>query len=50
MMYLSKKQQGVSMIELLVSLFIFSVGLLGFATLQTRSLQEGFDSGQRSVA
>lgn len=38
------------MIELMVSLFIFSVGLLGFATLQTRSLQEGFDSGQRSVA
>ena len=44
-----KKQAGVSMIELMVSLFIFSVGLLGFATLQTRSLQEGFDSGQRSV-
>lgn len=43
-------QSGVSMIELMVSLFIFSVGLLGFATLQTRSLQEGFDSGQRSVA
>lgn len=37
------------MIELMVSLFIFSVGLLGFATLQTRSLQEGFDSGQRSI-
>lgn len=50
MIYLTKKQLGVSMIELMVSLFIFSVGLLGFATLQTRSLQEGFDSGQRSVA
>ena len=45
-----KLQDGVSMIELMVSLFIFSVGLLGFATLQTRSLQEGIDSGQRSVA
>jgi|SaaInl5LU_22_DNA_1037371.scaffolds.fasta_scaffold04192_8 type IV pilus modification protein PilV len=49
MIKLIKKQYGVSMIELMVSLFIFSVGLLGFATLQTRSLQEGFDSGQRSV-
>lgn len=45
-----RNQRGVSMIELMVALFIFSVGLLGFATLQTRSLQEGFDSGQRSVA
>lgn len=45
-----RTQRGVSMIELMVALFIFSVGLLGFATLQTRSLQEGFDSGQRSVA
>ncbi len=50
MMLSNQKQTGVSMIELMVSLFIFSVGLLGFATLQTRSLQEGFDSGQRSVA
>ena len=45
-----KSQLGITMIELMVSLFIFSIGLLGFATLQTRSLQEGIDSGQRSIA
>ena len=50
MMQYNKHQQGVTLIELMVALFIFSVGLLGFATLQTRSLQESVDSGQRSVA
>lgn len=38
------------MIELVVAMFVFAIGLLGFAALQTRSLQEGFDSSQRSLA
>ena len=50
MIKINQRQYGVTLIELMVALFIFSVGLLGFATLQTRSLQESVDSGQRSVA
>ena len=45
-----RQQSGISMIELLVSLAIFTIGLAGFATLQMRSMQEGFDTSQRSVA
>lgn len=44
------RQGGVSLIEILVTLVVFSIGLLGFATLQMRSMQEGFDTTQRSVA
>ena len=50
MIKINQRQYGVTLIELMVALFIFSIGLLGFATLQTRSLQESVDSGQRSVA
>ncbi len=34
-----KKQQGVGMIELLSSLLILSVGVLGISTLQAKSMQ-----------
>lgn len=40
-------QQGASLIEVMVSVFIFAVGVLGFASLQSRSLQATFDNGQR---
>jgi type IV pilus assembly protein PilV len=45
-----KKQQGTSLIEVLVSMVIFSVGILGMSTLQTRVLQENIDQHQRDVA
>jgi type IV pilus assembly protein PilV len=46
----TKKQQGVSLIEVLVSMIIFSVGILGMSTLQTRVIQENIDQRQRDVA
>ena len=45
-----KQQRGVSLIEVLVSMVIFSVGILGMSTLQTRVLQENIDQRQRDVA
>ena len=44
------KATGFSLIEVLVTLLILSVGLLGLAVLQTNSIKEGVDSGQRSQA
>jgi len=43
----SKKQEGASLLEVMVSVFIFSIGVLGFASLQSRSVQATFDNGQR---
>ena len=43
-------QSGVSMIELLVSLLIFTFGMLGLAGLQTRSLTFNQSSLVRSQA
>lgn len=42
------KQHGASLIEVLVALLIFTVGLLGLAAMQLNSLQSTADSGQRS--
>ena len=44
------KQKGVGLIEVLVSLLVLSVGLLGSASLQTLSLKEGVQSNFRSRA
>ena len=43
-------QRGFSLIELLVSLIIFSVGLLGVARLQVISKQSNYESLQRTTA
>ncbi|WCD81516.1 type IV pilus modification protein PilV [Pseudomonas solani] len=46
----SVKQLGTSLIEVLVTLVIFTVGLLGLAALQLNALQGTSDSAQRSQA
>lgn len=42
-----RRQQGASLIEVIISVFIFAVGVLGFASLQSRSIQATFDNTQR---
>jgi len=43
-------QQGFSLLELLVSLVIFSIGLMGIAGLQVMSKQASYESQQRTIA
>ncbi|MBU2707405.1 type IV pilus modification protein PilV [Zooshikella marina] len=45
-----KNQTGVSMIEVLVTIVITSVALLGLAALLTKSMQSTFDASQRTTA
>ncbi|MGH8493759.1 MAG: type IV pilus modification protein PilV [Moraxellaceae bacterium] len=45
-----KTQSGVSMLEVLVALLVTSVGLLGFASLQSRALVSTEDTYQRTQA
>lgn len=47
---LSRWQRGVSMIEVLVTLVILSIGLLGIVSLQIRTLQFNQDAYYRSQA
>lgn len=44
------RQQGVGLIEVLISVLIVSFGLLALAGLQARSLQSQFEAFQRSQA
>ncbi|MBF6622009.1 MAG: type IV pilus modification protein PilV [Pseudomonas stutzeri] len=44
------KQHGASLIEVMIALLIFTVGLLGLAAMQLNALQSTSDSGQRSQA
>lgn len=44
------KQNGFSLIEVLVSMIIIAVGLLGLAALQARAINSEFESYQRSQA
>jgi len=43
-------QQGITMLEVLVTLLVFTVGLLGVAALQLNALKGIADSNQRSQA
>jgi len=47
---LVKRQLGISLIEVLISLIIAAFGLLGLAGMQTRSLSMQIDSETRRVA
>tara|TARA_R110000868_G_scaffold114868_1_gene307333 strand:+ start:406 stop:969 length:564 start_codon:yes stop_codon:yes gene_type:complete len=48
MLLAPKNENGSSMIEVLVTLLIFTVGMLGLAALQLNALQGSNDSAQRS--
>ncbi|MCY1294681.1 type IV pilus modification protein PilV [compost metagenome] len=50
MSYLAGRQSGLTMIEVLVTLFVFTVGLLGLAGLQLGALKSTSDSNQRTQA
>lgn len=45
-----KKQQGISLIEVMVSVFILASGLLGLAALQARSIAMNQSAHYRSIA
>ncbi len=45
-----RRQSGFSMIEVLVTLVLISVGVLGMVALQARTIQYTQDSAQRNVA
>ncbi len=47
---LHRRQSGLSMIEVLVTLVLISVGVLGMVALQSRTIQYTQDSVQRNVA
>lgn len=46
----AQRQSGLSLIEVMVSIVIMSVGLLGVAGLQLKALKNTYASFQRSVA
>ncbi len=44
------KQSGVTMIEVVVTMFVMTVGLLGLAGLQSTSVKDSLDTAKRSQA
>lgn len=48
--FLAQRQRGVSLIEVMVTVFILTVGLLGMAGLQSRLQQSEMEAYQRSQA
>lgn len=46
----SKQQRGVALLEALITMVVVSVGLLGVAALQLKSLQFSYGSYQRTLA
>lgn len=42
------KQTGITLIEVVVTMFVMTVGLLGLAGLQTTSIKDGLDNAKRS--
>jgi type IV pilus assembly protein PilV len=49
-MRIKSRQRGVSLIEVLVAIVIFSVGVLGVALLQIKGMQYTKQSGSRTAA
>ena len=47
---LLSREQGSSLIEVLITVLIIAIGLLGFAALQTQALRVNYESLQRSLA
>lgn len=45
-----RSQRGFSLIEVLVTMVVVGIGLLGIAALQTKSLQHAYASHQRTLA
>lgn len=45
-----RHQRGVTLLEVLIAVFVLSIGLLGLATLQFKGLRNGQHSYQRSQA
>ena len=45
---IKKKQLGATLIEVLVALLVFTIGLQGVASLQYQAMKDNFDSAQRS--
>lgn len=43
-------ESGVSLIEVLISVLLFGISVMGYSSLQTRSMQESLDNQQRSIA
>jgi type IV pilus assembly protein PilV len=43
-----RKQSGVTLIEVLVTLFVMSIGMLGLAGLQSTTVKDGLDTAKRS--
>ncbi|MFK7730796.1 MAG: type IV pilus modification protein PilV, partial [Pseudomonadales bacterium] len=48
--YQFSNQSGISLIEVLISILLFAIGVMGFSAMQTRAMQESLDHQQRSVA
>jgi len=42
------KQKGSTLIEVLIALLVFTIGLQGIASMQYQSVKDNFDSAQRS--
>lgn len=48
--YQESRMAGLSLIEVMVSIVILSVGLLGVAALQLKALKNNMSAGERSMA
>ena len=49
-MHALSRQRGVSLIEVMVAVLIFSIGVLGLALLQAKGAQFTKESGSRTAA